>query len=233
MDALEGNWTFSRATLARFFEREGVGHLRDPKAKIGTFKEYEPGFLHIDCTYLPTIQGKARFVFVAIDRATRLAFIQVTDKRNMATAVRFLKASLEFFPFKVHRVLTDNGAEFTNRFFKRWPKAKTKEHAFEATLKENGIRVRLTRPYTPKTNGLVERFNRLIKDATLGKAGYLCHQKLESDLRAWTDLYNLSRKHGSLKRKTPLQVTIEWYKLQPSIFTREPLMPNLRAFVTS
>lgn len=233
LDALRCAWSFSRSTLGRFFRREGLGNLRAPRKKAGTFREYEPGFLHIDCTYLPKIKGKPRFVFVAIDRATRLALIQVCDKRNMKTAVRFFEAALRFFPFKIHRVLTDNGAEFTNRLFRRWPGASVKEHEFERALKANGIRPRLTRPYTPQTNGLVERFNRLLKDATLGKRSYACHEKLERDLMAWADLYNLSRKHSSLGRITPAAKALQWYMLKPEIFTREPTLVSLQAFTTS
>jgi transposase InsO family protein len=230
-DALRPVWTFSRATLHRFFVSQGLGHQRPDKAPPKAFKEYEPGYVHIDCTYLPKMENQARFAFVAIDRATRLAFVKLFDKRNMANATTFLVDAIDFFPFNIHRVLTDNGAEFTNRFFKRWPKAKVKAHPFETELARAGISHRLTRPYTPKTNGMVERFNRLIKDNTLGKGRYESQLELESDMLTWNRLYNLHRKHSGIQRRTPLQQAQRWYILKPEIFTRDP--DSLKAFAFS
>jgi len=62
--------------------RHGLSRLRDilPKTEdVGetdapkkTFKDYEPGFLHIDIKYLPKMpeESQHRYLFVAIDRAT-------------------------------------------------------------------------------------------------------------------------------------------------------------------
>jgi transposase-like protein len=44
------------------------------KQQASTFKEYEPGYLHIDVTYLPKPAGKKQYLFVAIDRATRVLY---------------------------------------------------------------------------------------------------------------------------------------------------------------
>jgi len=38
------------------------------------FKDYEPGYLHIDVTYLPKIDGIKYYLFVAIDRVTRTLY---------------------------------------------------------------------------------------------------------------------------------------------------------------
>jgi len=40
------------------------------KAKAKKFKEYEPGYLHIDVTYLPKFECQKYYLFVAIDRAS-------------------------------------------------------------------------------------------------------------------------------------------------------------------
>ena len=49
----------------------------EQKAKAKKFKEYEPGYLHIDVTYLPKFDGQKYYLFVAIDRATRLMYYKV------------------------------------------------------------------------------------------------------------------------------------------------------------
>jgi hypothetical protein len=75
------NAAVSRAGLARLLKREGMSRLEDviPKAEgetisaKKTFKDYEPGFVHIDIKYLPQMPDETsrRYLFVAIDRATR------------------------------------------------------------------------------------------------------------------------------------------------------------------
>ena len=68
----------SRSGLDRCLRRHGVGNLNvlkpaTPQEPHKTFKSYEPGFLHMDVKYLPQMQDetKRRYLFVAIDRATR------------------------------------------------------------------------------------------------------------------------------------------------------------------
>ena len=78
---------------------------------------------------------------------------------------RFLAA----FGHPVHTVLTDNGAEFTDRF-KDGSKAghaarPTGAHPFDKVCATAGIIHRTTRPYRPETNGMAERFNRRLSEA--------------------------------------------------------------------
>jgi hypothetical protein len=77
------NPAVSRAGLGRCLRRHGVSNLRDLVVHEGgspatkkTFKDYEPGFLHIDIKYLPQMPDEKarRYLFVAIDRATRLVY---------------------------------------------------------------------------------------------------------------------------------------------------------------
>jgi hypothetical protein len=92
----------------------------------------------------------------AVDRATRLVFLGVYENKDKEAATDFLKRCLEFFPFKVEKILTgapfgSNGREFTLHGFKnRYGGAKT-QHPFDAVCREAKIQHRLTRPYTPQT----------------------------------------------------------------------------------
>ncbi|MCF4117468.1 IS481 family transposase, partial [Rhodovulum sulfidophilum] len=68
----------SRSGLDRCLRRHGLGNLRalkpkGPKPAHGSFKADEPGYLHIDIKYLPQMadEDRRRYLFVAIDRATR------------------------------------------------------------------------------------------------------------------------------------------------------------------
>jgi hypothetical protein len=40
---------------------------QEKKQQTSTFKEYEPGYLHIDVTYLPKLAGKKQYLFVVVD----------------------------------------------------------------------------------------------------------------------------------------------------------------------
>ena len=76
----------SRSGIARLLKREGMSRLEDviPTAEgetiapKKTFKDYEPGFIHIDIKYLPQMSDETsrRYLFVAIDRATRWGFMR-------------------------------------------------------------------------------------------------------------------------------------------------------------
>ena len=58
-----------RSAVYRTFVREGINNVPEKeKEKAKKFKEYDPGYLHIDVTYLPKINGVKYYLFVAIDR---------------------------------------------------------------------------------------------------------------------------------------------------------------------
>ena len=87
----------SRSGLDRCLRRHGVGNLRDlkatePRPKHSGFKAYEPGYIHIDVKYLPKMadESSRRYLFVAIDRATRLGSLSAfTTARQPPTPGAF------------------------------------------------------------------------------------------------------------------------------------------------
>jgi transposase InsO family protein len=166
----------SRSGLDRCLRRHGVGSLRElqaaareaageapPPAK--TFKDYEPGFVHIDIKYLPQMPDEAarRYLFVAIDRATRWVFLRVYADQSDASSVDFLERLHEAAPMKITKALTDNGSQFTDRFTSK-AREPSGQHHFDVRCKALGIEHRLCPPRHPQTNGLVERFNGRISD---------------------------------------------------------------------
>lgn len=50
---------------------------------------------------------------VAIDRATRYVYLELHDNKRMETAAEFLRQTLAQYPFKIVKILTDNGVEFS------------------------------------------------------------------------------------------------------------------------
>ena len=219
-----------RSTLHRRLQRNGLGRLPRAERETEAFKAYEPGFLHVDASYLPALGARRRFCFVAIDRATRLAFVGCYDDKTRESSVDFMRRALDAFPFRVHRVLTDNGAEFAAR--RHGGRASRVAHPFTALLLARGIRHRLAALYTPQTDGMAERFVGTLKAGTVKRTEYPHHAAMEADLLAWCASYNRHRPHGGLRHKTPLQEARRWYKERPELFRRDPApfaesVPNL------
>jgi transposase InsO family protein len=229
----------ARASINRLLKRRGVHRLptrnnqkelpdqQQPDTSLyrnyGQFKEYGPGFVHIDCFYLPRLEGQRRYCFVAIDRATRLCFLAVYEHKDKKAATDFLRRCLAFFPFRLEKILTDNGREFTLKTFRnRWGSLTKSVHDFDVLCQQQGIDHRTTRPYTPQTNGLVERMNGLTKEATTKVHHYESVLQMEADLQGWLVRYNFFRPHRRIGKKTPYEATLAWYEKEPTLFIREP-----------
>jgi len=164
------NARLSRSAIHRCLKRHDLNQRPKPdKLPVGVFEQAAVGFLHIDLKHLPALQKRKSYAFVAIDRATRYVYLEVHPKRDADTAAGFLKSFLSHFPHRVHTILTDNGSEFTDRFavdMKDKPHDRPSgRHPFDRVCANHGIAHRLTKPFHPQTNGLVERFNRRIVEA--------------------------------------------------------------------
>jgi transposase InsO family protein len=164
------NAKLSRSAIHRCLKRHGLSRRPEPdRPAVGVFEQASVGFIHIDLKHLPALQKRKSYAFVAIDRATRYVYLEIHPNRDAETAAGFLNRFLADFPHPVHTILTDNGSEFTDRFavdMKRKPHDRPSgRHPFDRVCAKAKIQHRLTRPYRPQTNGLVERFNRRIVDA--------------------------------------------------------------------
>jgi len=219
----------TRSSIYRLLKRNGVSRLPKKEEqetgqdKHGQFKDYGPGFLHIDCFYLPKLEGKKRYCFVAIDRATRLSLLAVYENKDKKAATDFLRQCLAFFPFRISKILTDNGREFTLKGFKNRYGTKVKaDHDFEQLCQKQGIEHRTTLPYTPKTNGMVERMNGLTKENTTKRNRYKTVLEMLNDLHGWFVRYNFCRKNRRIGGKTPYEAVLLWYAKQPELFIKEP-----------
>ncbi|MER9507294.1 DDE-type integrase/transposase/recombinase, partial [Mesorhizobium sp. M0217] len=105
----------SRSSLHRCLQRHGIGRLPDvegDKPARKKFKAYPIGYFHIDVAEVRTEQGKLH-MFVAIDRTSKFAFVELHEKATTAVSADFLRHLLDAVPYKIHTVLTDNGIQFT------------------------------------------------------------------------------------------------------------------------
>ena len=218
----------SRSGLDRCLRRHGVGNLNalkpaEPKVPPKAFKAYEPGYLHMDIKYLPQMADETsrRYLFVAIDRATRWVFVAIKSNKSAASAKSFLAALHKACPIKITRLLTDNGREFTDRLFALRERAPSGQHEFDVLCQALGIEHRLIRPRMPQTNGMVERFNGRIADV-LKTHRFRSGEDLAQTLLRYVALYNHQLPQSALKSKTPLQAMKAWYDSHPHLFSKRP-----------
>ena len=215
---------FNRSNVYRIFKKHNLNTIPEEKKKEAKkFKEYEPGFLHMDVTYMPKIEGEKKYLFVAIDRCTRSLFYKLYYQKTAENTEDFVNHCNDFFPFKITHILTDNGLEFTNRLIKsKKGELCKKPSLLDQYCEKNEIKHRLTKPGTPKTNGMVERVNNTIKTATVKNTVYELYEKLEKNLENYLIYYNFKRRHSGLvkelKVRTPFEAIQIWYELKPEIF---------------
>ncbi|TYC62319.1 IS481 family transposase [Rhodobacterales bacterium] len=204
----------ARSTVAGWLARLGLGRLvrLDPKPPVRRYQRETPGeLLHLDIKKLGRfertghrITGSRRgrsqgagwdCLHVAIDDATRLAYVEVLPDETRRSTTGFLIRALRWFKargVKVERVMTDNGAGYIAKLFRR-------------TLARLSIRHIRTRPYTPKTNGKAERFIQTMLREWAYAIPFKSSLTREADLPRWLDWYNNKRPHMGINGKTPSQ----------------------------
>ena len=217
--------SMSRSALDRLLRRRGHSRLPKPAApSLATkpFKDYVPGYVHIDVKYLPQMADESarRYVFVAIDRATRWVFIAIKPQRTAAAARSFLAALNKAAPMRITRVLTDNGTEFTDRLFRadrsRDPSG---EHEFDLLCTALGIEHRLAPVRRPQTNGMVERFNGRLEQV-LRTHHFRSAEELSKTLHRYVWLYNEHLIQKNLDHLAPIAAMRRWRQTHPWLFKK-------------
>ena len=156
----------TRSSLHRCLQRHGIGRLPDvegDKPHKKTFKTYPIGYFHIDIAEVRTEQGKLH-MFVAIDRTSKFAFVELHEKATTAVSGDFLRNLVKAVPYKIHTVLTDNGIQFTTPDAGGSAVPLIREamaageifraHAFEYACAKADIEHRTTKPKHPWKNAI-------------------------------------------------------------------------------
>jgi transposase InsO family protein len=212
------------STVSGILTRMGMGRLgRIGLEPAKRYERARPGeLLHIDVKKLGRIQGGAghrisgrrqhwpptrtdaagrvrrqfgwEYVHIAIDDATRLAYVEVLPDEKATTAVGFLRRAVRHYAahgITIERLITDNGSAYISTI-----------HAI--ACRALGIRHLRTRPYRPQTNGKAERFIRTLLDGWAYGAIYRTSDERNAALAGWLDWYNTRRPHGALSHKPPI-----------------------------
>ena len=204
-----------RSTVAGWLRRLGIGRLDLLQAKppvVRYERERAGELIHIDIKKLGRfnrighrISGERRpgnqhrgwdFVHVAIDDATRLAYVEVLPDQKKESAKVFLERALRWLKHQrvgVEQVMTDNGSCYRSKLFAN-------------ALSDAHVRHIRTRPYTPRTNGKAERFiQTLLREWAYAKA-YHSSGRRNAALAPFVHRYNHQRPHASLGGQSPADV---------------------------
>jgi transposase InsO family protein len=209
-----------RSTVYAVLRRHGVSRLAHADRLTGVPVRYvreRPGeLIHIDVKKLGRVPpggghrmlgDSARvhhsvghdYLHVAIDDATRVAFIGVHADERAATTVRFVTDALAFFArqgVRVERVMTDNAMTYTN------------SKALAELFAEHGIRHVRIRPRRPQTNGKAERFIGTLQREWAYRRLFRSNDERLASLPRWLDAYNRRRPHAGLEGRTPMAVLV-------------------------
>ena len=198
----ESGYTRSITSLYRMMIKLGIYDKVPSKKKeknAGYYPEMEyPGQkVQIDVKYVPKKclskelqeRGERFYQYTAIDEYTRLRYLWFTNAHDTYASTEFLEILIKKFPFKIEKIQTDNGFEFTNKL--SWNAfMKNKKTMFEKKLENLGIEYKTIKPHTPKQNGKVERSHRKDQERFYFEKVFHSLEDLRNRAKYWIREYN-------------------------------------------
>jgi transposase InsO family protein len=130
-----------------------------------------------------------------VDDCSRLAYSELHDDERADTVTAFTKRALDWFlehGIVAERVMTDSAFTYT------------KNRSLRALLDRRAISHLRTRPYTPRTNGKVERYQQTLQREWAYALEYASSECRRKSLPHWVRHYNERRTHSALGNRTPL-----------------------------
>ena len=198
----EAGYTRTIQGLYHVMQRLGIYKKAPSKKKESEPAEWESGRypgekIQVDVKYVPKkcmspelqAKGERYYQYTAIDEYTRLRYTWFTNAHDTYASSEFARRLVRYFPFKIEKIQTDNGFEFTNRL--SWNAfLKNKKTMFEKTLKELKIEYKVIKPHTPKQNGRVERSHRKDQERFYYKKVFWSLEDLRNRGADWRKEYN-------------------------------------------
>lgn len=203
-----------RSTVSRILRKRGLERLRylEPKPEVVRYERETPGeLLHVDTKKLGRIERVGHrihgdqsrrsrgagweYAHAAVDDHSRLAYVEVLEDERKDTVAAFLKRAAAWYRGHgviLERVMTDRGPGYCSG-------------AFAEACEELGVRHLKTKPYTPKTNGKVERFIQTLTRKWAYGATYRTSDARTRALPKWLHHYNHDRPHQGIGGLTPAQ----------------------------
>jgi transposase InsO family protein len=142
-----------------------------------------------------TTGARAGYVYLhsAVDGYSRLAYTEHLPDETAATAIAFWARARAWFAAHgittITRVVTDNGSAYRSAAF-----ARAVSHAG---------RHQRTRPFTPKHNGKVERYQRILAEELLYARPFTSEADRARAIEVWNIHYNYHRPHTAAGDQPP------------------------------
>lgn len=135
--------------------------------------------------------------FTARDLVSRYDVLTLAGRASARTALSALDAITTRMPFRVRAIQVDGGSEFMSEF--------------EEACREQGVRLFVLPPRSPKLNGAVERANRTHQEEFYQTStAEVTVAALGAELAQWEHIYNTVRPHQALGYLTPRQFLDQW-----------------------
>jgi transposase InsO family protein len=134
------------------------------------------------------------YVHSIVDDCSRLAYSEIHNDEKATTVTAFTKNALDWFAHQgivVERLMTDNAFSYIHN------------RSLRELLWQRAIRHIRTRPYTPRTNGKVERFHQTLMREWAYALEYASSEARQHALPHWIDHYNERRTHSALSNRPP------------------------------
>jgi transposase InsO family protein len=131
-----------------------------------------------------------------VDDCSRLAYSELHDDEKAATVTAFTERALDFFlehGVVAERLMSDNAFTYVNN------------RSLRELLARRAIRHIRTRPYTPRTNGKVERYQQTLQREWAYALEYASSAARRASLPHWVRHYNERRTHSALSNRTPTE----------------------------
>ena len=145
-------------TLINDYEKENRKERRNKEYKRAEFPGQK---VQVDVKYVPSYcvsNGQKYYQYTAVDECTRYTFREMYDEHSTYSSMDFLKKLIDYFPFRIIEIQTDNGTEWTAALL---TDDLTKKTLFEEGLEKAEIKYHRIRVATPRHNGKVERQHRI------------------------------------------------------------------------
>ena len=135
------------------------------------------------------------YVHSIVDDCSRVAYSEIHDDEQAATVTAFTRRALDWFlelGVCAERVMTDNAWTYTHN------------QSLRQLFRARQIHHLRTRPYTPRTNGKVERYQQTLQREWAYALEYASSQARRDSLPHWVGYYNQRRSHSALGNRPPL-----------------------------
>ena len=135
------------------------------------------------------------YAHTIVDDHSRVAYTELHPDQRAATVTGFVGRALAWYHtlgIQPQRLMTDNAWAYTHN------------RSLRELLGQHGIRHIRIRPYTPRTNGKVERFHQTMSREWAYGITYHDHHARARALPYWLHHYNQQRPHSSLDGQPPI-----------------------------